>query len=52
MEEGVVIKEEDENKVTTNSSVELEERFDVDEEDYSSFDDAIDGDEDMDDENM
>jgi hypothetical protein len=52
MEEGVVIKEEDENEVTTDSSVESEERFDADEEDYSSFDDAIDGDEDMDDENM
>jgi len=38
--------------VTTNSGVESEQRFDPDEEGESDFDDAIDGDEDMADENM
>ena len=50
--EGVTIKEEDENDVTTDSGVESEERFDPDEEGESDFDDAIDGDEDMANENM
>jgi len=48
--EGVTIKEEDENDVTTDSGV--ESGFDPDEEGESDFDDAIDGDEDMADENM
>jgi hypothetical protein len=44
--EGITIKQEDENNVTTDSGVES------DEEEESDFDDAIDGDEDMEDENM
>jgi len=44
--EGITIKQEDENDVTTDSGVES------DEEEESDFDDAIDGDEDMEDENM
>jgi len=50
--EGIQIKEEDENDVTTNSGVELVDRFDLDKDDESDFDDAIDGDEDRADENM
>ena len=50
VEEGITIKEEDENEVTTDSGVESSDRFDLDSE--SNFDDAIDGDEDMDNENM
>jgi hypothetical protein len=50
--EGVTIKEEDENDVTTDSGVSLDERFDLDKEGESDFDDAIDGDEDMADENI
>jgi hypothetical protein len=38
--------------VTTNSGVLLDERFDIDEEGESDFDDVIDGDEYMADENM
>jgi hypothetical protein len=50
VEEGITIKVENEEDVTTDSGVESEERFDPNEE--SDFDDAIDGDEDIDDENM
>ena len=50
--EGITINEEDENDVTTDSGVSSDERFDPDEEGESDFDDAIDGDEDMADENM
>jgi hypothetical protein len=50
--EGITIKEEDENNVTTNLSVLLDERFNPDEEGESDFDNAIDGDKDMADENM
>jgi hypothetical protein len=49
--EGIIIKQEDEN-VTTDLGVESDERFDPDEEEESDFDDVIDGDEDMEDENM
>ena len=47
---GITIKEEDENNVTTDSGVSSNERFDTDSE--SDFDDDINGDEDIDDENM
>ena len=50
--EGITIKEEDENDVTTDSGVDSVDRFDPDEDDESDFNDAIDGDEDMEDENM
>jgi hypothetical protein len=50
VDEGITIKKEDENEVTTDSGVESEDRFDPESE--SDFDDAIDGDEDIDDENM
>ena len=52
MAKGITIKEEDENDVTTDSSVLSDERFDPDEEGESDFDNAIDGDEDIADENM
>jgi hypothetical protein len=50
--EGITIKEEDENDVTTDSGVELVDRFDPDKDDESDFDDAIDGDKDRANENM
>jgi len=50
--EGIIIKEEDENDVTTDSGVLSDERFDPDKEGESDFDDTIDGDEDIADENM
>jgi hypothetical protein len=49
--EGIIIKEEDENDVTTDSEVDSLESFDPNE-DESDFDDDIDGDEDIEDENM
>ncbi|KAF4627978.1 hypothetical protein G7Y89_g10173 [Cudoniella acicularis] len=49
--EGIKIKEEDKNDMTTDSGVESDERFDPDEGD-ADFDDAINGDEDMADENI
>jgi hypothetical protein len=49
---GIQIKKEDENDVITDSGVELDERFNPDKEGESDWDDAIDGDEDMADENM
>ena len=53
VEEGITIREEDENDVTTDSGVESDERFDPDiEGDSDSFNEVIDGDEDEDDENM
>ena len=48
--EGITIKEEDENDVTTDSGVSSDEAFDPDSQ--SDFDDNIDGDEDIKDENM
>jgi hypothetical protein len=50
VEEGVIIKEEREEDIITNSGVKSEERFNLNSE--SDFDDDIDGDEDMDDENI
>jgi hypothetical protein len=47
---GITIKEEDENDVTTDSGVSFNERFDTDSE--SDFDDDINGDEDINDENI
>jgi hypothetical protein len=47
---GIIIKGEDENNVTTDSGVSSNERFNPDSE--SDFDDDIDGDEDINDENM
>ena len=49
--EGIKIKEEDENDVTTDSGIDSEQDFDPDEEE-SDFDDIIDGDEDIEDENL
>jgi hypothetical protein len=50
--EGITIKQEDENDIITDSGVESDKRFDVDEEDECDFDDDIDRGEDMQDENM
>ena len=50
VEEGIMIKEEDESEVTSDSGVNLDERFDPDSE--SDFDDDVDGDKDRNDENM
>ena len=50
--EGIAIKQEDENDVTTDSGVKLDERFNFDAEDEFDFDDDIDGDKDMQNENM
>jgi hypothetical protein len=50
VEEGIMIKEEDESEVTSDSGVDLDERFDPDSE--SDFNDDVDGDENVDDENM
>jgi hypothetical protein len=50
VEEGITIKEEDESEVTCDSGVDLAERFDPDSE--SDFNDNLDGDENVDDENM
>ena len=50
--EGITIKQEDENDITTDLGVELDKRFDLEEEEESDFNDAIDGDEDIEDENM
>ena len=48
--EGITIRDEDEEDVTTNSGVESDDRFDIDSQ--SDFDDSVDGDEDEGDENM
>ena len=48
--EGIVVKEEDENDVTTDSGVDSDERFDPDSE--SDFDDIIDNNEDLNNKNM
>jgi hypothetical protein len=50
--DGIQIKEEDENDVITDLGVESDERFNPDEEGESDWDNAINGDEDMADENM
>jgi len=50
--EGITIKQEDENDVTPDSGVESDERFDLDKEEESDFDNVIDGDKDIEDENM
>ncbi len=50
VEEGITIKEEDKNEVITDSGVDLDERFDPDSK--SDFNDDVDGDENVDDENM
>ena len=50
--EGITIKEEDKNDVTTDLGVESVDRFDPNKDDESDFDDVIDGDEDRADENM
>jgi hypothetical protein len=50
--EGIKIKEEDLDDVTTDSGVESDKRFDSDSEDESDFDDVINGDEDVGDENI
>jgi hypothetical protein len=48
--EGITIKEEDKNNMTTDLGVSSNERFDTDSE--SDFDDDINGDEDINDENI
>jgi hypothetical protein len=50
VEEGIKVKEEDKDEVTTDSRDESDQRFDYDEE--SDFDDDADGNEDEADENM
>lgn len=52
--EGIIIKEEDENDITTDSGMESEERFDpeIDGLSESDFDEEVDGDEDINDKNM
>ena len=50
--EGIIVKIEDENDITTDSGVSSDERFDPDSQSESDFDDDIDGDEDQNDENM
>jgi hypothetical protein len=49
--EGIQIKEEQEEDITTDSSVDSEDCFDYDSEE-SDFDNVVDGDEDIGDENM
>ena len=49
--EGIKIKEEDKNNVTTDLGINSEQDFDLDKEE-SDFNDIIDGDEDMEDENL
>jgi len=50
--EGVTVKVEDENDVTTDSGVSSDERFDPDSQSESDFDDDINSDEDENDENI
>jgi hypothetical protein len=50
VEEGITIKEEDENELATDLGVDSDERFDSDSE--SDFNNDVDGDENADDENM
>ena len=50
--EGIIVKIEDENDITTDLRVSFDERFDPDSQSESDFDDDIDGDEDQNDENM
>lgn len=52
MAEGIIIKEEDENNVTIDLGVNSKERFNLDKEDESDFDDTINSDEDIIDKNM
>ena len=49
---GIIIKEEDKNDTITNLGVNLEERFNLDKEDKSDFNNVINGDEDIADKNM
>ena len=50
--EGITIKEKDENDMTTNSGISSDERFNLNKEGESDFDNAINGNEDMADENI
>jgi len=50
--EGITVKIEDENNITTDSRVSSDERFDPDSQSESDFDDDIDSDEDQNDENI
>jgi hypothetical protein len=45
--EGIIIKQEDENNITTDLGVKLDERFNPDKEDKSDFNNDINRDEDM-----
>ena len=49
---GIIIKEEDKNDTITNLGVNLEERFNLDKEDKSDFNNVINGDEDIADKNI
>jgi len=49
--EGIKIKEEDKNDMTTNLGINLKQDFDLDKEE-SDFDNIIDSDKDMEDENL
>jgi hypothetical protein len=50
--EGIIIKEEDKADMTTNSGVNLVDQFDPDKDNKSDFDNNIDSDKDVNDENM
>jgi hypothetical protein len=50
--EGITIKEEDENDVIIDSGVDLVDSFNPNEDDESDFNDDINGDKDIEDENM
>jgi len=50
--EGITIKKEDKDDVTTDSGVDSVDRFDPDKDNESDFNNAINGDEDIEDENM
>ena len=50
MDKGIIIKEEDKNKVITNLGVDLDERFNPDSK--SDFNNDIDSDENIDDKNI
>jgi hypothetical protein len=50
--EGIIVKIEDENDITTDSGVSSDERFDPDSQSESDFDDDINSDEDENDENI
>ena len=52
MAKGIIIKEEDKNNIITNLGILLNKRFNLNKEGESDFDNAINGNEDMADENI